>query len=246
MAQRKAQPRTPTPTGGARGAGSARSRQRGTPVQIQPKRNVGLIAGVAGLALLLVGVVAYAAVNQGAGYQDPLKKADAKVPGLIVADANTLARNHVGGTVKYATTPPDGGNHNQVPQVCRVYTQQVPNENAVHSLEHGAAWITYRPDLPAAQVTTLTNLASGRDHVLMSPDPQQTDPVDLTAWGRQLHLQSASDPKVATFISTYASGPQTPEPGATCSAGNSTIGTVPGNGTSAAPMPQTSSTIPAG
>ena len=36
----------------------------------------------------------------------------------------------------------------------------IANENAVHSLEHGAVWITYKPGLPADQVDMLTKLVS--------------------------------------------------------------------------------------
>ena len=51
--------------------------------------------------------------------------------------------NHVEGAVDYAQTPPAGGDHNAIWLNCGIYDQPVPNENAVHALEHGAVWVTY-------------------------------------------------------------------------------------------------------
>ena len=42
-----------------------------------------------------------------------------------------------------------------------------------------------------------------------------------SAWGAQLRLEGADDPNLERFISSYRKGPQTPEPGATCSGGTS-------------------------
>ncbi len=133
-----------------------------------------------------------------------------------------LSRGHVQGSVHYAQTPPVGGNHNPVPLNCGVYSAPVPNENAVHSLEHGAVWITYRPNLPVAKTTRLTKDASGKPYVILSPYPKLPAPVVASAWGLQLTMTSAADPRIARFISKYAQGPQTPEPGAPCSGGTGT------------------------
>lgn len=133
-----------------------------------------------------------------------------------VQTVTSLSRDHVTGTVAYPQTPPDGGQHSPAPLTCGIYTSPVASENAVHSLEHGAVWITYQPDLPAPQVSTLQAAAKGQPYVIVSPFPNDPTPVVASAWGAQLRLPSASDPRLAQFIKYYAQGPQTPEPGASC------------------------------
>ena len=137
-----------------------------------------------------------------------------------------LDRNHVSGKVDYShtptgtrkgttTRPPVGGDHAAIWQNCGYYPAPVPNEQGVHSMEHGAVWITYDPALPADQVTVLRGLA-GDTHVLVSPFPGLPSPVVATAWGVQLQLPSADDERLSQFVTTYRQGPQTPEPGAPC------------------------------
>ena len=55
--------------------------------------------------------------------------------------------HHVTSPVTYNRTPPAGGNQSATWQNCGVYDQPIRDEYAVHSLEHGAVWITYRPNL---------------------------------------------------------------------------------------------------
>jgi hypothetical protein len=141
-----------------------------------------------------------------------------------------LSRNHVQGKVSYPQTPPVGGQHNPVWLNCGIYTSPVPNENAVHSMEHGAVWVTYRPGLPAAEATALQNLVRGepqasRSYTILSPYPGLPAPVVASAWGKQLRLSSPGDRRLGQFITGYAQGPQTPEPGAPCSGG---VGTPSG------------------
>jgi hypothetical protein len=135
---------------------------------------------------------------------------------------NIRAGQHSEAPQTYAQTPPAGGVHSAVWQNCGIYDQPVRNENAVHSLEHGAVWVTYRPDLPEAAVQTLRNLARGRSHVLVSPYPDLPQAVVATAWGLQLPVEDATDPRLPVFISRYEKGPQTPEPGALCTGGTGT------------------------
>ncbi|MCI2239157.1 DUF3105 domain-containing protein [Paenibacillus sp. TRM 82003] len=126
---------------------------------------------------------------------------------------------HTQEAVQYAETPPVGGEHAPVWLNCGVYAEPVPNENAVHSLEHGAVWITYGPDLPAEQVEQLREAVEGREYTLLSPYEGLPSPVVLSAWNHQLTLQDADDPRIGAFLSEYVNGPQTPEPGALCSNG---------------------------
>jgi hypothetical protein len=127
-----------------------------------------------------------------------------------------LARNHVDTPVEYPQTPPVGGNHNAVWQDCQYYDTSVPNERAVHSLEHGAVWITYSPDTSQADRDVLKALAATGDHILVSEYDGLPSPIVATAWGKQLQLQSVSDPRLQQFVNFFQSGPQTPEPGVTC------------------------------
>ncbi|KGM10923.1 hypothetical protein N868_13130 [Cellulomonas carbonis T26] len=115
--------------------------------------------------------------------------------------------------------PPLGGDHDPTVQNCGVYVEPVRDENAVHSLEHGAVWITYRPDIDAGQVQRLGELAAAEPYLLVSPYEDLTAPVVATAWGVQLELDSVADERLEAFIERYAQGEQTPEPGAPCSGG---------------------------
>lgn len=107
---------------------------------------------------------------------------------------------HQEGRVAYAARPPAGGAHNPAWQNCGVYAQPIYDEYAVHSLEHGAVWVSYQRDLPAAQVELLKQLVEGRTSTLLSPHDAQTDPVVITAWNKQLAVQDASDKRLKQFL----------------------------------------------
>ncbi|MEV6616462.1 DUF3105 domain-containing protein [Streptomyces sp. NPDC051051] len=159
---------------------------------------------------------------------DDTPSGDAKTSGSFVTGSDgvktwkgTLGRTHVTKSVSYPMEPPVGGDHNQVWMNCDgdVYTEALNNMNAVHSLEHGAVWVTYNSKAPKADVDALAAKVKKTPYTLMSPDDKQADPIVLTAWGHQRTVTGASDPNVDTFFEKYVQGEQTPEPGAACTGG---------------------------
>lgn len=181
------------------------------PVALSHRRRRDLLALAVALVLLLPAALA---TGQGS---EPISDPNTGV--LSWPELDRQAAQHVDGPVEYAMVPPAGGPHNPVWQSCGVYTAPIYNEHAVHSLEHGAVWITYQPDLPAADVQRLNDLAN-MGHVIVSPYPGLTDPVVASAWGRQVRLTGVDDPRLQQFIVEFRRNPNTaPEPNATCSMG---------------------------
>ncbi|MGW0138024.1 DUF3105 domain-containing protein [Streptomyces calvus] len=133
----------------------------------------------------------------------------------------TLGRDHVTKAVDYPVSPPVGGDHNPVWMNCNgdVYTDEINNTNAVHSLEHGAVWVTYNADADKADIDALAAKVKKTPYTLMSPVDDQQDPIMLTAWGHQRTVTGADDPDVDAFLQKFVQGAQTPEPGAACTNG---------------------------
>ncbi|MDX2678598.1 DUF3105 domain-containing protein [Streptomyces soliscabiei] len=195
--------------------------------QARERRNrfLAITGSVVAVAALITGGVFVVKSQSG---DDSSNAADAKASGKFVTGSDgvktwkgTLGRTHVAKTVKYPTEPPVGGNHNQVWMNCNgdVYTKALNNMNAVHSLEHGAVWVTYNSKASKADVDALAAKVKKTPYTLMSPDDAQADPIMLTAWGHQRTVTSASDANVDKFFAKFVQGEQTPEPGAACTGG---------------------------
>lgn len=159
------------------------------------------------LAFLMVCLLAIRAVNEAA-----------TIEGVVVF--NRQSRGHDDTIeIEHGGLPSVGGIHYSELQNCGIYRSPVESEKAVHSLEHGAIWITYDPELLAADITYLEEKIRGQDYFLLSPYPGQSSPVVLTAWGVQLEIGSVHDERVAPFFARYLLGARTPERGASCQGG---------------------------
>ncbi|MEV8630433.1 DUF3105 domain-containing protein [Streptosporangium sp. NPDC051023] len=191
----------------------------------QERRAALLMWGIGGtVVVLLVGLVGSYLFNERAATSlDGV--ASTKYPGSV----------HVQTKVSYKENPPMGGEHNPAWQNCGIYDQPINSENAVHSMEHGAVWITYQPDLPKEQVAKLKELAS-KEYMLLSPYPGLPAKVIASSWNKQLKLDSVDDPRLPKYVAKYRNNStETPEFGASCSGGVSTT-------TAEAPIPTTTPT----
>ena len=130
-----------------------------------------------------------------------------------------LSKEHVdiGEKVDYGQHPPVGGEHYPFWQNCGVYDEPITVEAAVHSLEHGAVWITHDPDLDPADIERLAAHHSPGSYVIVSPMEDLPSPVVASAWEAQLMLDDASDTRIGSFLRQYEQSPNAPEPGAPCS-----------------------------
>lgn len=127
-------------------------------------------------------------------------------------------RDHVESPVAYEQSPPVGGEHYPRWQNCDVYTEPIVDEFAVHSMEHGAVWITYEPGLGEEQISQLEERHTPGSYVLVSPyEGDMPAPIVASSWGRQLTLEDAGDERLDQFLQAYEQSPDVPEPGAACS-----------------------------
>jgi hypothetical protein len=232
----------PAKAGAKPSAGSARPSMGRPPVKksgrsiVNQKRTPwGLIWTTVVIVVLAVLVIGYAVFHKPAKHladssgsalvntSDPYSQPELPAAAAIKGVTYTIQPNHthVEGHLTYSQSPPVGGNHSQYWADCTgtVYPKAIANENAVHMLEHGAVWITYAPSLPADQAATLAKQVTGVDRMAMSPYPGKMagGPISLQAWGYQLFVPNASDPRIKQFITALKFNQKTTPENATCS-----------------------------
>lgn len=214
----------------------AQKRSGGTPKGGVPKqRNVPWLT--IGAAAVVVALIALLAVNLVPKYQEKAEAdkfapsesntdPSADIEGVVKIDYPAALHVTADQRVAYDQTPPFGGPHDGTWATCTgiVYPNAIRTENAVHSLEHGAVWITYNPDTVSdAERQTLADRVDGKSYMLMSPFPGQESPISLQSWGHQLKVDSADDERINQFVAALRLNNYGvyPEIGASCS-------TIPG------------------
>lgn len=181
-------------------------------VQVQVKApgsrlQIWLMRGILVLILLMAGLIGVRAVKE-----------PAKIEGVVIYARQ--ARGHDDSlTFPTSDLPPVGGVHHSQIQNCGIYLSPVDPGNSIHSMEHGAIWITYQPGMPEEDIAFLQEKVRNQEYLLLSPYIGQRSLVVLTAWGVQLEINSVHDWRLDKFIARYRLGPNTPERGASCAGG---------------------------
>ncbi|MGH2694639.1 MAG: DUF3105 domain-containing protein [Actinomycetota bacterium] len=120
---------------------------------------------------------------------------------------------HVQGAVDYETTPPVAGPHAGTPAPCGVFGQPIPNENLVHTLEHGAVGLLFTPEVPPDDIALIESIARDFDsHVFSAPYPVMETPIAVVSWGRMMRLDELDASAMRGYIDAFREkGPEDQE-----------------------------------
>jgi hypothetical protein len=216
----------------ARPATKGGARRPIAPVRVSQGRNWGPIALFGVVILVAVGIIGFASwkvYESALTVTDKVEAIDG-VKNFRKSDpAMTKGAQHKSGPLTYKQTPPVAGEHNSDWQNCMgdVYDAQIANEHAVHSMEHGAVWLTYNPSkVNKEQIEALAKKINGKEYSLMSPIDNQDTAVSVQAWGFQLKTDNPADKRIDEFIAATRKNASV-ESGAGCSGGITETGTTP-------------------
>lgn len=104
----------------------------------------------------------------------------------------------------YNSNPPTSGWHLPAPAGWGYYSMVIPDELAVHNLEHGGIWISYRDARDTQLAEKLEALTRRfRSKVIVTLRPNNDSPIAVAAWGRLLKLDRYDEQQIVTFINVF-------------------------------------------
>lgn len=118
--------------------------------------------------------------------------------------AESGVNEHVTGTVNYDTIPPVSGPHAGQPAPCGVHPQPIPNENLVHSFEHGAVALLFQPNLDIETIREIESIVGEYDdNVLSAPYPGMEPTVVVASWGEKMNLDEFDGPAIREYADVF-------------------------------------------
>ena len=172
-----------------------------------------LVASVV-IAVLVISSFAFASFSGGGGSSETGNAVGYVSGGGVEVDIEESTHVEEGETVSYTTSPPASGNHWPVPAPCGFYTDPIPDERAVHNMEHGNIVVSY--NLPAEEdVSALRDAVNdiGLNRVWGVSRPYsgiEPGQIVLNTWGVMDSFSGVDKDRIGTFFETY-SGVMGPE-----------------------------------
>ncbi len=168
-------------------------------IDISTEKKIYIGFGLLTLVILVVSVWFMSA--QGAKEEEQLNK------GLLGEKIQDMGAPHVArgdSHPEYNSNPPTSGWHwGDGVAGPGIKDEPVPDELVLHSMEHGAAVVWYKDDLPKEDVEKIKvafNDALGKK--IMLPRKNLDVPVTLTSWNWLLKLKTVDGAKIKEFIET--------------------------------------------
>ena len=199
-----------------RGRAATRAARSGNLVPSNQRKKTNklyLVASVV-IAVLVISSFAFASFSGGGGSSET-GNASGYVSGVgVEVDIEESTHVEEGETVSYTTSPPASGNHWPVPAPCGFYTDPIPDERAVHNMEHGNIVVSY--NLPAEEdVSALRDAVNdiGLNRVWGVSRPYsgiEPGQIVLNTWGVMDSFSGVDKDRIGTFFETY-SGVMGPE-----------------------------------
>lgn len=102
----------------------------------------------------------------------------------------------------YTSNPPVSGPHDSQPADWGYYEQGVPDTKALHNLEHGGIWISYKPNvLSNEEINSLKKLAEKYDkRLIVSPRPTNDSNIAVASWTRLEKMESLDLEFINNFL----------------------------------------------
>jgi Protein of unknown function (DUF3105) len=138
--------------------------------------------GLIGLAIVL-GVVFLVGSGEDEDLAATMQSAGCQLKTVQAQVGDHSAPENATSNPKWNTDPPTSGPHWPVPAVYGEYDTPLKPAQFVHNLEHGAVFVLYGPDVPAATVQQLKDFYNeDTTGMLLAPYPKLGDKIGLGAW----------------------------------------------------------------
>src|SRR3989344_1061774 len=131
-------------------------------------------------------------------------------------------RNHIQQeqSYNYDSDFPTSGPHSEQPAPWGAYEQVIPDENVIHSMEHGGVVITYNPNLDEQIVTKIEQLFAKPysnpkftpSKAIVMPGSKDDKLIVMRSWNRLIKLDTFNEQTMIDYYLTNVN--KSPEPGA--------------------------------